>query len=117
MTERWSAFVPISKLDVEKQEVWGVLTEETPDRQGEILDYAKSKPYFKEWSKSQNEASRGLSLGNVRLMHGKQAIGKVIQMDYDDANRKITIGSHIADKGAFDLAKEGILTGYSVGGT
>ncbi len=117
MSDKVSVFAQISKVDAAKQEVWGVLTAAVPDRQGEILDYGKSKPYFEEWSNSQKEASGGKSLGNVRLMHGAKAIGKVIQIDYDDANERISIGSKITDPEAFKLAEEGVLTGYSVGGS
>ena len=39
-------FLPISKVDVDRRLVSGVATAETPDRAGEIFDYASSKPYF-----------------------------------------------------------------------
>ena len=38
-----------TKIDAAKRLVYGVLTEEVADRQGEILDYDSSKPNFEKW--------------------------------------------------------------------
>jgi hypothetical protein len=44
-------FLPLAKVDLDRRLVTGVATAETPDRAGEIFDYASSKPYFEQWSK------------------------------------------------------------------
>ena len=41
--------IPITKIDRERHEVWGIAAVEEPDRAGEILDYATSKPHFENW--------------------------------------------------------------------
>ena len=43
-------FLPLAKVDLDRRLVTGVATAETPDRSGEIFDYASSKPYFEKWS-------------------------------------------------------------------
>ncbi len=116
MSDKLSVFVPFSKFDEASGEVWGTLAEEQPDRSGEIMDYARSKPYFEAWSKSQFEASGGKSLGNVREMHGKSAVGKLIQLDYDDVNKRVNIGAQLLDPLTIQKVRSGVLTGWSVGG-
>jgi len=41
-------FLPLAKVDLDRRLVSGVATAETPDRAGEIFDYASSKPYFEQ---------------------------------------------------------------------
>lgn len=110
-------FIPITKVDAVKREVWGVAAEEAPDKSGEIMDYAASKPRFEAWSKGIRDASMGKSLGNVRAMHGKVAAGKVIAINFDDAAKKIPVGVQVVDDGEWKKVEEGLYTGFSVGGS
>ncbi len=109
-------FIPITKVDEVKREVWGIAAEEAPDKSGEIMDYASSKPNFAAWSQSIFDASMGKSLGNVRAMHGKVAAGKVIAIEFDDAAKNIPVGVKIVDDNEWKKIAEGIYTGFSVGG-
>ena len=77
-------FLPLMKVDLDRRLVTGVATAETPDRSGEICDYASSKPYFEKWSAEALAASGGKSLGAVRAMHGKVAAGKLTDIAFDD---------------------------------
>ena len=109
-------FIPLSKVDVEKREVWGRITQEVLDKSGEIMDYATSKPMFEKWSAEFEKATDGASLGNVREMHGKSAVGKLIKMIFDDASKAIDVGSKIVDDQAWQKVLERVYTGFSVGG-
>lgn len=110
-------FVPITKVDVEKREVYGRAVEETPDKSGEIFDYATSKPLFDAWSEDFAKATDGKSLGNVRAMHGAVAAGKVIAYQPDDAAKAIDIGVKIVDDAEWAKVEEGVYTGFSIGGS
>jgi len=110
-------FIPLSKVDVEKREVWGRITQEVLDKSGEIMDYATSKPKFEKWSAEFEKATDGASLGNVREMHGKSAAGKLIKMIFDDASKSIDVGSKIVDDQAWKKVLERVYTGFSVGGS
>jgi hypothetical protein len=79
-----SLFLPITKVDIVQRLVYGTISEEVPDKTGEILDYASSRPAFEEWSRQFQEASGGKSLGNVRAMHGAVAAGKLTDITFDD---------------------------------
>ena len=110
-------FLPLTKVDVEKREVWGRATHEVADKSGEIFDYATSKPLFEKWSSDFEKATDGKSKGNVRAMHGKVAAGKVISIDYNDAEKAIDIGTKIVDDAEWAKVVEGVYTGFSIGGS
>lgn len=101
--------IPISKIDEEKREVWGYATVEELDKQGEIVDYEASKKAFSSWP------------GNIREMHDPtRAIGKKIEVAFDDDNKGVWVGAKISQSAdgtnAWQKIKEGILTGFSIGG-
>jgi len=100
--------IPISKIDEEQRIVTGIATAEVLDSQGDIVDYEASKKAFSEWK------------GNIREMHGDTAVGKAIDVQFDDKNKQVILSSYISEsadgENAWTKIKEGILTGYSIGG-
>lgn len=110
-------FARLTKVDEVKREVWGTATEEIPDRSREVFDYESSVPYFKAWSESISKATDGKSLGNVREMHQLNAVGKLVSLTCDDANKRIDIGAKIISDSTWEKITEGVLTGFSVGGS
>jgi hypothetical protein len=109
-------FARLTKIDEAKREVYGVATAEMVDKEGEIFDYATSKPYFKAWSDEISKATDGKSLGNVREMHEPSAVGKLIDMNFDDELKQIDIVAKIIDDRAWQKCAEGVYTGFSIGG-
>lgn len=109
-------FARLTKIDEARREVWGRITQEVVDKVDEILDYEKSKPYFKAWSDSFAEATDGKSLGNVRAMHGKVAAGKLIAINFNDAEKAIDVGAKIIDDAEWKKCVEAVYTGFSIGG-
>ena len=59
MHKHLNLFAQLAKIDLTRREVWGIATAETVDKEGEIFDYASSKPYFK-------RCRRHYGTGNVR---------------------------------------------------
>ena len=109
-------FAQLAKIDESRQEVWGVATAEVVDKEGEIFDYASSKPYFKAWSNEIAKATDGKSLGNVREMHVNSAVGKLVAIEFDDALKQISVGARIVDDAAWQKCAQGVYTGFSIGG-
>jgi len=109
-------FLPLLKVDLDRRLVSGVATAETPDRAGEIFDYASSKPYFEQWSAEALAASGGKSFGAVRAMHGNVAAGKLTDIAFDDAAKRITVAAKIVDDDEWRKVQEGVYTGFSQGG-
>ncbi len=116
MTTLKNLFIPLTKADEARREVWGVAAIEQPDQSGEIMDYEKSKPYFWEWSKRVEKASGGKSRGNVRDSHTLKAVGKVIKLLFDDAAKAVRVGVKVLDSEAWQKVTEGVFTGFSIGG-
>lgn len=110
------AFLKLAKFDERSNTIEGVATAEEADRDGEILDYDSSKPYFEDWSENIRTATDGKSLGNIREMHQTHAVGKVIKIIFDDINKLIRITAKIIDPGTQKKIQEGVLTGLSIGG-
>lgn len=110
-------FLPITKVDVAKREVYGRATQEVVDKSGEIFDYATSKPLFEQWSAEFAKATDGKSLGNVRAMHAAVAAGKLTAIDFNDADRAIDVCAKIVDDAEWAKVAEGVYTGFSIGGS
>ena len=109
-------FLPLLKVDLDRRLVTGVATAETPDRAGEIFDYASSKPYFEQWSADALAASGGKSFGAVRAMHAPIAAGKLTDIAFDDEGKRITVAAKIVDDDEWRKVQEGVYTGFSQGG-
>lgn len=109
-------FIPITKVDIAQRLVYGVACDETPDRQGEIWDYASSKPLWEAWSKDMAAKSDGKSLGNLRAMHTSIAAGKLTSVDYDDATKSIAVCAKVVDDAEWEKVEQGVYTGFSTGG-
>ena len=109
-------FAALTKVDEARREVWGLATAEVVDKEGEIFDYASSKPYFEEWSRGISDATLGRSLGNVREMHQSSAVGKLVDLQFDDQRKTIAVGAKIVDDPAWQKCLEGVYTGFSIGG-
>lgn len=109
-------FIPITKVDATQRLVYGVATAEALDRQGEICDYATTKPFYEKWSSDIAKASDGKSLGNVRSMHGSIAAGKITTLKFNDADRQIELCAKIVDDAEWAKVTEGVYTGFSQGG-
>jgi hypothetical protein len=108
--------VLLTKVDVARRQVWGIMVDESPDKSGEAFDYTTSKAYFEEWSDGFKKATDGKSLGNVREMHLPFAAGKVISIEFDDVAKCIRIGAEIVDDDAWKKVEAGVYTGFSIGG-
>ena len=110
-------FLPITKVDEEKHEIWGWGAIEQPDAANEIMDYASSKPHFMDWSNAAQKRSGGRSMGNLRSMHQTKVAGKLIDFRPDDKTMGFFVGAKIVDEGEWQKVKEGVYTGFSIGGS
>lgn len=96
--------------------VEGILAGEEIDFEGEIMDYATSKPNFQAWNKKMSELSGGKSVGNLRGQHNsKIAAGKFVEMNYDDGAKSIPVVAKVVDPGEQEKVREGVYTSFSVG--
>jgi hypothetical protein len=109
-------FVQLSKVDEAQRLVYGIATSETPDRDNEILDYQASKPFFEQWSNSVKKDTGGASVGNLREMHGAVAAGKLSQIAFNDAEKRIEVCAKVVDDSCWKKVLERVYSGFSIGG-
>jgi hypothetical protein len=109
-------FVPITKIDAAKRLVYGVVTAEKPDVCGEVCDYASTKPHYEKWSQNFASATDGKSLGNLRAMHANVAAGKLVEIAFNDEQKRIEICGKVVDDAEWLKVEEGVYTGFSQGG-
>lgn len=105
----------LTKVDVAKKLIYGIFTAEQPDKSGEVADYETTKAAFQTWSDDMLKVSQGKSKGNIRKMHGKEVVGKAVEINFDDAN-KIISGCVEVNQQTVDEAEKGYLNGFSIGG-
>jgi hypothetical protein len=109
-------FVPITKIDAAQRLVYGVVTAEKPDVSGEVCDYASTKPQYQKWSHNFANATDGKSLGNLRAMHGNVAAGKLVDIAFNDDQKRIEICGKVVDDAEWAKVEQGVYTGFSQGG-
>jgi len=111
-------FVPITRveeIDDETCEVVGVATSEAVDSYGTIFDFEGSKKAYERWADAFSRMTDGESKGNVREMHQRSAVGKVLEWKPNEADRSIEIRTRIVGKDPVRKCRERIYTGFSHG--
>lgn len=118
MTPKFVKFIPFIKRDEAKREVWGVVTAEVPDKDGEVCDYAKSKPYYEDVIAEMSKATDGENFMPLRQMHSTDlpVAGKSIGYEFRDADREIFMGFKVTDDKAWQNVMDKVYTGFSHGG-
>jgi hypothetical protein len=110
-------FGQLTKVDEATRRVYGTLAQEVVDRSGEIMDYDTTKVEIQKWSDGMSKASGGKNLGNIRAMHtANVAAGKLVSIDFDDANKAVTGCAEIVDDAEWEKVLKGVYTGFSIGG-
>ena len=98
--------LPITKVDEEKRMVYGTMTTEDLDSQGDITDYDSACKALESWP------------GNVREQHdNKKAVGSAVEIMKNDTGRKVDVGVYVS-KGAPDTWEKVLdktLKGFSFG--
>lgn len=116
-------FFPLVKAEEQSDgslKVYGLVTAEQPDRDGEVCHYASTAPYYRamaeEFKKATSIPGVDPSIAPLRYMHGLDAVGKGTRMDFDDKSKTIMMGFDVVDPAAVAKVKKGVLTGFSHGG-
>jgi hypothetical protein len=116
MNHQFSKFIPFAKVDPTKREVWGIVTAERPDKEDEVCDYEKSKPFYEAVIAEMSKATGGRNLFPLREMHQLSAAGKCIGFEFRDDDKEIFMGFKVVDDDAWKKVDEGVYTGFSQGG-
>ena len=111
-----SIFCPLVKVDEAKREVWGVVTAEEPDKDGEICDFESTVPYYEKVVKEMSKATDGANIFPLRAMHGLIAAGKGIGIEFRKESKEVYMGFKVVDDAEWKKVQENVYTGFSQGG-
>jgi hypothetical protein len=109
-------FWPLIKVDEATHTVYGVVTAQRPDKDGEIMHYNSTVPYYKDLNEEFTKATDGKSIAPLREMHQLKAAGVGKSIDFRDPDTQIAMGFKVVDDDAWKKVKEGVYTGFSQGG-
>lgn len=95
----------IRVVDEERREIEVCATSEAVDAHGTIFGYEASRDAFSRWA------------GNVREMHERKAVGRKVDVRYDDDARKVYVRVRISAgaQDTWEKVKDGTLAGASIG--
>jgi hypothetical protein len=97
-------FVPFFKIDKYQHMVYGYVSTETEDSQGEIVEKEAIRKAWDDYMK----------FANIREMHQLKAVGVTKEYVHDDIGT--WIGAKIVDRDAWEKIIEGVYKGFSIGG-
>jgi phage head maturation protease len=97
-------YFPIAKVDGDQRMVWGYASTEALDDQGEIVRRTALQAALDDY----------MRFANIREMHQLSAVGKAQEAGIDD--RGLYVGARIVDPTAWDKVREGVYSGFSIGG-
>lgn len=111
---------PLLKADETTHLSFGPCTSEAVDSDGELADYSDTKAELQKWSdisyRHTVAAGQKPSRGNLRIMHGLETGGKIIDLQYDDEAKKVYAAGEPKDDATWQQVANGIYTSYSIGG-
>lgn len=97
-------YVPIEKFDLEQRMVWGYASTPDLDSQGDRVSVKAIEAALPEY----------MRFGNIREMHRPSAVGKTKSAEIDESG--LYIGVKVVDEVAWQKVKEGVYSGFSIGG-
>ena len=112
----FSKFIRFTKVNAPLREVSGIVTAEQPDKELEVCDYEKSKPYYEALISEMSKATEGQNIMPLREMHQLSAVGKGIGFNFNDNEKEIEMTFKVVDDEAWKKVEERVYTGFSQGG-
>jgi hypothetical protein len=116
-------FAPLKKVEEQSDGtlfVYGQVTAEVPDHDGEVCHYDSTVPFYKaladKFQKATAAAGTEESVAPLREMHQLKAVGAGRSINFDDVNKQIEMGFHVVDPLAVKKVLAGVYTGFSQGG-
>lgn len=97
-------FAKIDRVDADERMVYGYVSTEALDGDGEIVEKAAVREAWDDYAR----------YGNIREMHGPSAAGVMKVFRHDD--KGTWIGAKIVDDSAWAKVVEGVYKGFSIGG-
>lgn len=116
MIEKFLKFFPLVKVDEAKRIVYGLVTAEVEDRDGETCHYETTKPEYQKVNEEMSKASAGDNIMPLREMHQLIAAGNGKSIEFRDAQKQILMGFEVTDDSTWRKVAKKTLLGFSQGG-
>lgn len=114
--DRFLKFFQLTKVDEAERMVYGLVTAERVDKDGEICHYESTVPQYKAVNDEMGKATDGANIMPLREMHQLNAIGAGKSIQFDDSKKEIRMAFKVVDDSAWKKVMEKVLTGFSQGG-
>lgn len=121
--QKFTKFFALSKIEETAENtlrVYGIVTAEQPDRDGEICDIDGTAPLYRaraeEMTKATSVEGMEKSIMPLRYMHQLDAVGRGITMDIDETTKTIRMGFEVVDPACILKVRKGVLPCFSQGG-
>lgn len=114
--ETFQKFFSLVKVDEANRFVYGLVTAERRDKDGETCHYESTKPEYKAVNDELGKASDGQNIMPLREMHQLSAVGCGKSIDFDDAKKEIRLGFKVVDDTAWNKVLQRVYLGFSQGG-
>ncbi len=109
-------FIQLIKVDIPQRLVYGLVTAEREDKDGETCHYDSTKPEYKAVNDEMGKASDGQNIMPLREMHQLNAVGAGKSIDFDDSKKEIRMAFKVVDDSTWNKVIEKVLIGFSQGG-
>ena len=114
--DRFLKFFQLTKVDEAQRIVYGLVTAERVDKDGETCHYESTVPQYKAVNDEMGKASDGQNIMPLREMHQLHAVGAGKSIDFDDAKKEIRMAFKVVEDSTWKKVMEKVLTGFSQGG-
>lgn len=114
--DRFLKFFALTKVDEAQRIVYGLVTAEREDKEGETCHYDSTVPQYKAVNDEMGKATDGQNIMPLREMHQLKAIGAGKSIEFDDSTKEIRMSFKVVDDDAWKKVCEKVLTGFSQGG-
>lgn len=104
MTDNFSFFLPIAKIDEAKRTISGYASTEAKDSDGEVVSLEAIKAALPDY----------MSYGNIREMHRLSAVGTAEEAHVD--RKGLFLKARISDDSAWQKVVDKVYKGFSIGG-
>lgn len=106
----------LCKVDIPQRIVYGLVTAEREDKDGETCHYESTVPYYKAINDEMGKATDGANIMPLREMHQLHAVGAGKSIEFDDGKKEIKMSFKVVEDSTWKKVLEKVLTGFSQGG-
>jgi hypothetical protein len=114
--DKFLKYFPLVKVDEAQRIVYGLVTAERVDKDGEICHYESTVPQYKAVNDEMGKATDGANIMPLREMHQLHAVGAGKSIEFDDAAKQIKMAFKVVEDSTWKKVMEKVLTGFSQGG-